>query len=996
MEIGILGALEVRAASKIRPLGGTKQRAVLAMLVLATNQVVSTDCLADGLWGDTLPASANNVIQTYISRLRGILAGADSIDADGRVRRCPPGYLLDMDPEHIDLFRFERLSRDGIQQLTTAPDAASTILRQALTSWRGQPLAEFAELPFAPPEIQRLKELRLGALVARIEADLRLGRHAELISELEVLVSSHPMHEELCAQLMTSLFRSGRQAEALAVFRRVRQTFAEELGIDPGRKLGELEAAILAQDRSLEWHPPRSGTEAGRGSLPAPDVDPTGPNSPAWPTLPAAGNGPSAVGAALVDRPDGRDEHGIWNVPARNPHFTGRADLLGQLHQRLRSGQHHLVVEALFGLGGVGKTQLAIEYAHRWATDYRIVWWIDAEQPVLIPDQLISLAVQLDLPTSGNTVDVLESVLLELAHRSSWLLIFDNAERPDHIARYRPGGTGHVMVTSRFPGWGAMGGRLQVDVLTRVETVALLQARIPQMDSNLTDDLAAELGDLPLAAAQAAAYLEQTGLAPAAYLRRFRTRRAGLLGHGDVVGYQRRVDTAWDLSLERLSKISPVAVELLELGAFLAPEPIPLQLFTEHPWLLSGALRATAWAGVDELADAVGAAVAFSLVSRHQDTFQLHRLVQAVVRHRLKPARQSEIVSVLLGLLTTSHPGDPSAPAAWPAYARLAPHVLATSEFGDDDPAGRALMLDTLRYLNIRGDSSASRLIAEELLDRWRRDLGPSHPSTLDLATMLTFVLAWLGEADRALELGRDTLGRCGETLGPDHPTSLLCATYLTSALVWLGDGVQAAGLGQDTLQRCRISLGPRHPITLSSAAQFAFTLLTLGQMDPARILSAETVELSTDELGPAHPTTLLAATALTFALAWLGQGESASAIGGPTVERCQEALGLDNWRTLIAAAGQTFALVAAADNEKACEISLEIVDRSRRVLGADHWVTLLAAAARTFALIGVGDAAAAIVLGTDTVQRCGRALGDEHPITVSLVEQLAGVADQR
>src|SRR3954463_14412375 len=339
---------------------------------------------------------------------------------------------------------------------------------------------------------------------------------------------------------------------------------------------------------------------------------PTGP--PPFPLRDAEPSGRPGFAGALP---------AVWKVPPRNPRFTGRDGMLTELRRRLHADEPTLVVQALYGLGGVGKTQLALEYAHRYAADYDVVWWIDAEQPVLLPDQLAALAARLGLPPGPTVADTVQRLLAELRRRPRWLLVFDNAERPADITDCRPDGPGHLLITSRNPVWGALGGRLEVDVLARAETVALLRARIPALGEELADELAAELGDLPLAAAQAAGYLEQTDLPAADYLRRFRARRATLLARGDVVGYAGRIDTTWALSLERLRGDDPAAVQLLELAAYLAPEPIPLSLFGDHADLLEESLRATA-ADPDALADTVGALVGYSLARRHPDGFQVH------------------------------------------------------------------------------------------------------------------------------------------------------------------------------------------------------------------------------------------------------------------------------------------------------------------------------------------------------------------------------------
>jgi DNA-binding SARP family transcriptional activator/streptogramin lyase len=249
-EFRILGPLEVRENGRALAIGAGKQRALLALLLLDAGDVVSTDRLIDNLWGERPPASALNSVHIYVSQLRKVL-GEDCLITRGH------GYLLALEPEQVDLGRFERLLGKGRELLASGEaKRASDALRAALALWRGPPLADLASEPFAQGEIARLEELRLAALEERIEADLALGRHAELVPELEALVRAHPLRERLRAQLMLVLYRSGRQAEALETYRRARVTLVEEVGLEPGRTLQELERAILSQDPSLDLPAP--------------------------------------------------------------------------------------------------------------------------------------------------------------------------------------------------------------------------------------------------------------------------------------------------------------------------------------------------------------------------------------------------------------------------------------------------------------------------------------------------------------------------------------------------------------------------------------------------------------------------------------------------------------------------------------------------------------------------------------------------------------------
>jgi DNA-binding SARP family transcriptional activator len=970
MQVRLLGPMQVWRFGEPVALGGPRQRAVLAILALNANRPVPLDSLVRGLWGERPSGGAVNAVQVYISRFRRALALADggAGAADGiHLLRRGPGYVLELSADQIDLYRFEALTERGRRQVASAPRAAAATLREALDLWRGGALVEFAGMPFAEPEIVRLDELHRRAVGSRIDADLALGRHVDLLAELELLTAAHPLHEGLHAQFMLALYRAGRQADALATYRGLRSRMAAELGRPPNAALIELERAVLDHDPRLDRRGDGgSGTDSAGpspGGRPGkPDRVPAAP-----PRIPA-----QPTPATTHRRPE------VWNVPARNPHFTGREAILRTVAQRLGRGEQTLVVQALYGLGGVGKSQVAVEFAHRQAHRYRVVWWMDAEQPMLIGDQIARLAPPLGLARTGSTQETVRLVLAELSARSDWLLIFDNAERVGDVAGYRPSGSGHILITSRTPGWGELGGRIAIDLLDRADTIDLFRSRLPSIDDLVAADLAAELGDLPLAVAQAVAHIEESGMDPAEYLRQFSTRRSAFLARGEVLGYQGRVDTAWDLSLERLRTTHPAALELLTRGAFLGPEPIPRDLFTRGPAAASDPF---------ELSDAIGAAAALSLLRRTPTGFDMHRLVQEVIRAHLPPADRDRIRNEVVDLLAAAHPGDPNDPATWPAYAALVPHVFAIGDAADAHPGARRLLIDALAYFNTISDTRDARRVAAAVHGRWRRALGPDHPDTLTLAMM------WDGAAREGAELGADSLERSAQTRGADDPLSLRLAAYVSCTRAWLADAEGARQLASTKLGLIERSMHADDPSRHRLTDYLALALAWVGEPTAVDV-AAGTWDRSREVLGPNHPTTLLAGADLALGLLTDRDTDRIRRVATDTATRARAVLGDRHLITLGAASVLALAHLWSGDRPAAAQIGAGLRPTADRPLDPDHVVALIAAAA-TAAIRSETELPADSFADRVAIERATRVLGPDHPITLITAAADPGVSVQ-
>jgi NB-ARC domain-containing protein len=342
------------------------------------------------------------------------------------------------------------------------------------------------------------------------------------------------------------------------------------------------------------------------------------------------------------------DRPRLWGqVPPRNPHFTGRGGELAALAAALADGST-VTVHAVRGMGGVGKTQLATQFARDHASDYDLVYWLAAEEPAALPDQFTKLAVLLGLEPAADPEGLQAQVHQRLRDVDGWLLIFDNADDAGAVEPWipavplPPGVRGHALVTTRRSGFDALGEVLDLDVVSPDEALELLRTRVPGLTGETGAELAEELGFLPLALEQAAAYIRRSDLPPGQYLRQLRQRAQKMYQRGKVAGRDVTIATLWDISLERVRAENPAALQLLDLCAYLAPDRIPPDLFTAHPDHLPEPLAAVA---ADELAfdEAVAVLADYSLASRTETGLQVHRLLQGALRarHQQPPPRPS-------------------------------------------------------------------------------------------------------------------------------------------------------------------------------------------------------------------------------------------------------------------------------------------------------------------------------------------------------------------
>jgi tetratricopeptide (TPR) repeat protein len=512
----------------------------------------------------------------------------------------------------------------------------------------------------------------------------------------------------------------------------------------------------------------------------------------------------------------------ISNIPhPHNPNFTGRVDLLDRLSEALASGERAAFTQtsAITGLGGVGKTQLALEYSYRHADDYQVIWWVRSEEPATLAADYAGLALRLDLPEKGTQDQrvTVEAVRRWLEQNGGWLLVFDNAQDPEELNDYLPRtGAGHVIITSRNPNWGGTAKPLPVDVFSREESVEFLKNRTGGQEDG-ADTLAEALGNLPLALEQAGAYIQETGISLSAYIKLFQERQKELLRRGKPDAYPDTVATTWDLSFQKASEEVPASADLLKLCAFLAPDDIPKSLLTDGVEHLPESL-ASAVKDEMKLNDAVAALKRYSLMTVADDSLSVHRLVQAVARDRLSDVDRKRWAEAAVQLVNKVFPYESYDFRTWAKCSILLPHALAAAGHSEElevaHEATSRLLNQAGLYLRGRAEFSEAKSVHERALQIDEKVYGPDHPEVATDVNNLGGVLRALGDLAGAKKSYERALQIDEKVYGPDHPEVATDVNNLGGVLEDLGDLAGAKKSYERALKIFQHFLGEDHPKT--------------------------------------------------------------------------------------------------------------------------------------------------------------------------------------
>jgi tetratricopeptide (TPR) repeat protein len=546
----------------------------------------------------------------------------------------------------------------------------------------------------------------------------------------------------------------------------------------------------------------------------------------------------------------------VWNVPSRNPHFVGRQDILGEL----RAALHSQGAVALLGLGGIGKTQVATEYAYRNSQDYDIVWWISAERLTSLEADVVALASALGLPQRDEPSQrsAFEFVRAWLGAHGRWLLIFDDAQDPQHVREYLPGSDGgHLIVTSRSSNWLPVTAPLDIPPLEPNDSVAFIRQRIGTGSDADAAALARELGFLPLALEMAAAYIGATGQSIPDYLNQLRRPQGNLLDLDATSRGSANLASGLEVAFQDIEEMSTSATGLLRLFAFLAPEDIPLAIVRESASRLPSLLPLVTHG---ELAydEAMNLLQRRSFVQRTADGLSVHRLVQKMVMKRLTEDERKTWAAAAVQIVEHALPPQATDLSSEATFVTFLPHALSVAthaeRLGVEIETCARLLNRVGEYLVSRGDLISAQSTFERARDITEATLGPAHTSVATALNNLAQVLQDSGNRGAAKTHFERALLITEAALGPEDLKVAVALNNLARVLQDLGDMSAARAHFERALAITEASLGPNHPRVAILQSNLARVLQDMGDWPSARTYFERALRATEAALGTHHP----------------------------------------------------------------------------------------------------------------------------------------------
>jgi tetratricopeptide (TPR) repeat protein len=703
----------------------------------------------------------------------------------------------------------------------------------------------------------------------------------------------------------------------------------------------------------------------------------------------------------------------VWGeVPRRNSRFTGRDALLNELHLRLSDVEQGASACALIGPSGIGKTHIATEYAHRFSPDYDVVWWVNSDQRGTLRDRLGELSFQLELTESSEPGERIRAVRRAL-HRGEpykrWLLIFDGWEDTDEAAKYLPpGGTGHVLITTRNRAWSEHSEPFDIPGFQRGESVSYLMRRAPELSAAEADQVAEVFADVPIQLAQTAAYLGETGTSASEYLRM--VREQGQDGGGIPLSqrFPWETLTSWSMTLNMLRNTDPHTIEVLALCCAFAPGRIPLGLVhglsegdlpPELRWISSDG---PAWA------HALDSLVKFSVLTRESRAGAFGSASsgdtegsgghgrQSVLMHSLAHSIISELIAgdsletyrgVVRQLIAEADPGNPEEASSWPRYAELLPHLATSGLLSSTAPRAHSMLLNCLRYTHAGGEFRAGAELADQIREEWSLILDADSPAMLNLTTLQGNLLRASGRFEEAFALDSERLERLRSASDTDEGALLNATGCLAADQRFLGQYAEALQKQREVVSTALRLFGPDDEgTTLLAHHNLGVGLRLLGRYREAYEVDLDTLRRRESLLRPSHPATLASGNVCARDLRLMGRYQEAVARQELGVRRHRRHLGPDHPRTLWARHNLVLCeWRAGTAKQNTGEVLASLLEQIIQARGREHFSTLALITDYGNYQRVHGDLAEARDLISEAEQGYRQLLGQAHPVPTGM-----------